>query len=92
MMRYSRKLFLQRLIGNLLLDGNRRGRLKAYGGFEPCNRIHNNILQISRHPEARHMGQDEVNQLVFLSRKLLEYAGTVVEFRELDASCTSGTE
>jgi len=83
MTRYSRKLFLQRLISGIPLDLNRRERLEAYGGFGPCNRIDNNIRQIMLHPDARKKNEWELEQLGLLNSKLLEYAAKIVDFKPL---------
>lgn len=67
MTRYSSKLFLQRQISGVPLDLNHRERLEAYGGFAPCNRIDNNIRQITLHPHARKLNSGELEQLGLLN-------------------------
>ncbi len=78
--RYSRKWFLQRLIANIPFVANHIERMRAYDSHNPSNRIYNNILQITRHPDAQGMDGGERGNLCLLNEKLLEYASSLIHF------------
>ena len=78
--RFSQKLFLQRLIDNCPIDGNMQERMKAYDGYNPCNRVGNNIIQILRQAERMNMDNIRIKEMRIMMDRLVKDVNELMRF------------